>query len=350
MAVNRDTVGVVVIAFLAVVGLGITAATVDSTYSSDLPGAGDGTGPGDGEFGQDDDFGGGQNGEQVDPDDRGTQSPLQLPEICIDVLTQAPVILGIIIGILTVVGLAYYRFGFIGASFVAYLVGLPATIGYGLVTQCGTTGGSGDGGSPIADFIANSPFGGSLATTPVPPAVLIGIFAVAAVGAVVALISATGSEDIEAPVEEEEDEPDLGEFAAAAGAAADRIESTDADVDNEVYRAWQEMTGLLDLPNPESSTAGQFAAAAVEAGMDEDDVDQLTRLFEEVRYGDMDPEPREDLAVETLRNIEERYGTPDDVADGEVPPGDEIDEERTPDGSDTGNGDGGGDASGGERS
>ena len=326
MAVTRDTVGVVVIALLAVVGLGVTAATVDSTYSSSLPGAGDGTGTGDGQFGEDDDFGGGENGEDVPPDDTGSQSPIELPEICIDLLTQVPVILGLILGIMTVVGLAYYRFGFIGASFVAYLVGLPATIGYGLVTQCGTTGGGGGGGSPIADFITNSPLGESLTTAPVPPTLLLGIFAVAAIGAVVALVSATGSEEIEAPVEEEEEEPDLGEFAAAAGAAADRIESTDADVDNEVYRAWREMTELLDLPNPDSSTAGQFAATAVDAGMAEDDVDRLTRVFEEVRYGDMDPDPREDLAVETLRGIEERYGASEDVAvDGEVPPGEDVD-------------------------
>jgi len=329
MAMNRDTIGVAVIAVLAVAGLGLTAATVDSTYSSELPGAGDGDNPG-----PEDGIGGGEPGngddnQQAPPEDRGNQQPLEIPKICIEFLTQPLAIVGVVAGVLLLVGLSYRQFGFIGASFVAYLVGVPATLGYGLVTQCGVSAGGG-GGSPIPNLI-DSPLGGSLTSTPVPPAVLIGIFAVAAVGAIVALVSATGSEDIEAPVDEEEEDPDLGEFAAAAGAAADRIESTDADVDNAVYRAWQEMTDLLDLPNPDASTAGEFAEAAVDAGMGEEDVAQLTRLFEEVRYGDMDPGPREDLALETLRGIEERYGVDPDET-GPAAGTDETGSDDTPDG------------------
>jgi hypothetical protein len=73
------------------------------------------------------------------------------------------------------------------------------------------------------------------------------------------------------------------------------------------------MTQLLDIPDPSTSTAGDFAYSAVEAGMSSEDVDQLTTVFEEVRYGGMDPEPREDLALETLRDIEDTYGGASDV-------------------------------------
>jgi hypothetical protein len=93
----------------------------------------------------------------------------------------------------------------------------------------------------------------------------------------------------------------------AAGRAADRIEAT-TDVDNEVYRAWREMTELLDVEAPETSTPGEFAAAAVDAGLGRDDVRELTRLFEDVRYGDAavsaDDEER---ATAVLRRIEGRY-------------------------------------------
>jgi len=112
------------------------------------------------------------------------------------------------------------------------------------------------------------------------------------------------------PVEdyEEGDERDettaLGE---AAGAAADRIESAES-VENEVYRAWREMTAILSVSNPEATTPGEFADEAVEAGMDREDVTELTELFEEVRYGQRDPAEREDRAITVLRRIEERYG------------------------------------------
>lgn len=103
-------------------------------------------------------------------------------------------------------------------------------------------------------------------------------------------------------------EGDVSAMGRAAGRAADRIEAAD-DPDNEVFRAWREMVLPLDVPHPESCTSGEFAAAAVEAGMDPEDVTELTDLFDEVRYGGEEPTPeRERRAVETLRRIEETYG------------------------------------------
>jgi hypothetical protein len=95
--------------------------------------------------------------------------------------------------------------------------------------------------------------------------------------------------------------------AQAAGRAADRIEE-ETGVDNEVYRAWREMATLLGAERPETSTPGEFADDAVAAGMDPEDVDELTRLFEAVRYGDSPPtEEREQRAVTILRRIEATY-------------------------------------------
>jgi len=75
-----------------------------------------------------------------------------------------------------------------------------------------------------------------------------------------------------------------------------------------VYRAWAEMTAELEVDRPESSTPGEFATVAVDAGMAPEDVDRLTELFEEVRYGGHAPtDDREQAAVETLRRIESRY-------------------------------------------
>jgi len=97
---------------------------------------------------------------------------------------------------------------------------------------------------------------------------------------------------------------DVEALGAVAGRAADRIERA-AAVDNEVYRAWVAMTERLDVEHPESSTPGEFAAAAVAAGVDPETVAELTALFERVRYGDEAPTAEaESRAVEALRDIE----------------------------------------------
>ncbi|WP_435363363.1 DUF4129 domain-containing protein [Haloarchaeobius sp. DYHT-AS-18] len=101
----------------------------------------------------------------------------------------------------------------------------------------------------------------------------------------------------------------MAAIGAAAGRAADRLETSTA-VDNEVYRAWREMTRHLDVPEPESSTPAEFAEAAIAAGMTRDQVTELTALFEEVRYGGEDPTTdRESRAIEALRAIESAHAS-----------------------------------------
>jgi len=68
------------------------------------------------------------------------------------------------------------------------------------------------------------------------------------------------------------------------------------------------MTDHLEVRDPTSSTPAEFATAAVEAGMAREHVDELTELFEAVRYGGADvTEDRERRAVEALRRIEATY-------------------------------------------
>lgn len=104
---------------------------------------------------------------------------------------------------------------------------------------------------------------------------------------------------------------DLEAVGRVAGSAADRVETaaTPRAADNAIYRAWSEMVALLGAPDPQSGTPRQFEAAAVESGMDPEDVHVLTRTFEEVRYGDaaLSPERRE-RATAALRRIERTHG------------------------------------------
>ncbi|WP_290816199.1 DUF4129 domain-containing protein [Halovivax sp.] len=109
----------------------------------------------------------------------------------------------------------------------------------------------------------------------------------------------------------DEEPTDVAGVGAVAGRTADRIESgaDGGSLDNEVYRAWLEMTQLLDVDRPETATPGEFADAAIDAGLERHHVEELTQLFEEVRYGAAESTPeREERAVETLRRIEAVYG------------------------------------------
>ncbi|MCU4740247.1 DUF4129 domain-containing protein [Halobacteria archaeon AArc-m2/3/4] len=108
---------------------------------------------------------------------------------------------------------------------------------------------------------------------------------------------------------EPNDDDNAAAVAAAAGRAAERIESSgDEDVDNEVYRAWRDMTRLLEVDRPETSTPREFADAATDAGLAREDVDELTRLFEDTRYGHAETtDEMESRAVSVLRRIEDEY-------------------------------------------
>ena len=104
----------------------------------------------------------------------------------------------------------------------------------------------------------------------------------------------------------------LEAVAEAAGGAATRIRRSGAgstDLENEVYRAWRDMTRAFTVRNPDSLTPGEFADRAIEHGMNERDVAELTRLFEEVRYGGVEPTREyEQRAVALLERIEAEYG------------------------------------------
>lgn len=102
----------------------------------------------------------------------------------------------------------------------------------------------------------------------------------------------------------------------AAGRVADRL--AEPDIENPIYEAWHEMATAVGVTSPASTTPAEFAAAAVEAGVDPADAETLTALFREVRYGDAPvTEDRVELARQTLRRIEASFeaGEADPPAD-----------------------------------
>jgi len=105
---------------------------------------------------------------------------------------------------------------------------------------------------------------------------------------------------------------DLNHVGEAAGEAADEIEAQE-EMSNEVYRAWTEMVNILDIDNSETTTPDEFKQYAISIGMHPDHVSELTQLFEEVRYGELAPDEREERAIAALRRIEAAYSDNEDL-------------------------------------
>jgi hypothetical protein len=171
-------------------------------------------------------------------------------------------------------------------------------------------GGGGGGGSDSADVSSPSP-------GPVIILLVVGLgLAVAVVGARVRPTATRRN----APETDTANETGPAAVRNAAGRAANRLtgDANDAgttarehDHENDVYRAWHELTTSLSVPEPQTTTPGEFADAAVAAGLDRDDVEELTRLFEAARYDEGAPaEAEERRAVTIFRRLEAQLSEP----------------------------------------
>ncbi|MES3162389.1 MAG: DUF4129 domain-containing protein [Halorubrum sp.] len=317
---KRETLAAVVLALLAVVALGVAAATLDTAVPSDGGG-----------------FGGGPAGSGAGPsetaEDLGpTSSPggelgVAFPPICYEWLREPPGLL--LFGLFLLgVGLFVYRDteSAFAAVVVSATVGLPTGTMLLLLSLCRPLEFPdretlGIGGDENGTFVeggggGSGGFGEGSGSVSTPEFLFVAVVVVAIVASVLVLLSATGDDEAASGPGESDAEdasttdPDLAAVARTAGVAADRIESETTG--NEVYRAWREMTETLDIDRPASSTPAEFASAAVDAGVAEEPVSQLTAVFERVRYGGADPtDDRERQAVDALRRIETAHGGTD---------------------------------------
>ncbi|MFT4880359.1 MAG: hypothetical protein ACI9HI_000353 [Salinirussus sp.] len=301
----KDSFTAAVTAVLGLLAVGFAAATLTTTNSSG--GAGSGSGPGSG-------------GGAIPFPEREPASPAPT-----DIPFAEFMLLALV---LALVALLVYAAVFRRALFrrlvaVAVPFVLAGVVAYLLLVVLGDLSGSapaqpailGNGstpGGPPGDGGSSDP------SSPLPLGPL-AVLGVALVGVALVVVRARGGSRGGGASDDAPD-PDSDRRAAvgrAAGRAADRLEEGG---DNEVYRAWREMTDLLDVEDPETSTPGEFADAAVDAGLGGEAVHELTRLFEDVRYGDTPPTDSEDRAVAVFRQIEEQYAetAEDGATEGEA--------------------------------
>jgi|APHM01.1.fsa_nt_gi hypothetical protein len=224
-------------------------------------------------------------------------------------------ILALLLGtyLLVGIGLASVHNRVLGLVVVLVLVAGTA-VGIGLLTlgcspeqdnnAAATMNNTGFGQDP-----PDSGGGAGESSSPAPPSLLLVALLVIGLAGTIGVLYAVDSTDTstdqsDADVTTDADRAAIGR---AAGRAADELDPTEA-TENAVYRAWDEMTAELPVDSPASSTPSEFATAAVEAGMERENVADLTALFRQVRYGDADPTPgREQRARAALRRIEASY-------------------------------------------
>ncbi|PSQ15665.1 hypothetical protein BRD00_13465 [Halobacteriales archaeon QS_8_69_26] len=325
---NRDAIGPAVIAVVCALAVVVAAATltspVEQTGDSGV-GSGEGGSAGGGD-GDNVDLGG-ENDTPSGLANLGEEGEISSP-ICVHELRNRWVVLGGILAFLGI-GLVFKRrYDSLPAVALTTSLGIPVFMIWLLLSSCpdrnqesglpemlsGRSSGGGQSGNAVDPNATVPPF-----DVPVAVVLVVGLALLVVLAVTLSdrdVFSAGLSPSLSA-LRTDDEEP-AGEQASvfaggaaavgrAAGRAADRIEESE-DLENEVYRAWVEMTRHLDVEHPESSTPAEFARAATEAGMDEEDVEELTWLFEEVRYGGRTAtEERESRAIEALRRIESTY-------------------------------------------
>ena len=253
------------------------------------------------------------------PKPKDGNSQLMIGPACVPALTSPLFVLGIIVFILVVTFAAWRRGGFAPALVLLFGVSMVLFPAWLMLTGCNSdipTNQEGGILPPLASGNASGGNAGGAAGTDSmfsPPVLLVGLVVVALVLALVVYRASGDDEQVEDTSVEEvpadmDGEETLTAIGDVAGEAANRIEEA-VDAENEVYRAWHEMTTHLEVGNPRASTPTEFATAARDAGMDDTHVDSLTGLFQEVRYGGAEATTdREERAVDALRTIEDTYG------------------------------------------
>jgi hypothetical protein len=315
--VQRDTAVAIVLALLALLAIGAAGATLENPVADDGSsglggGSGGGLGSGDG---------GGGGSSNASSTGGGMQWTGELSGACMQILMTPWAKLLLAGSVAAFSGYVWWRTGSLGLGIVtAVLYGPIVYLMWFALAGCQTlqepaqppqppTNGT---GTPTGDSSGGS-LGAAAETAASQPSTLLLVVLVVLILAAIALLYVASADDVvdrairDDPDEEEERQTDIAAVGRVAGEAADRIETGDA-FDNEVFRAWAEMTEHLAVKHPESSTPAEFAAAAVDAGMQPDDVRELTDLFEEVRYGNREvTAERERRATDALRRIEASY-------------------------------------------
>jgi hypothetical protein len=130
--------------------------------------------------------------------------------------------------------------------------------------------------------------------------IIVGAAALAAVIVFYGLKSLSGRELV--------DGPQLLDFADRAQSALEAIEAAKIEFDDVIIRCYAEMSQTLqaenDIQRDQAMTTHEFGQELMAKGFPAGPVQQLTRLFEQVRYGHQQPgEGAKRVATESLREI-----------------------------------------------
>jgi hypothetical protein len=316
--VNRETARVAVLAACCVVAIALASATLPTPTQIDSSGDGESPAGGD-QFGLSDEESGDGLLPSVDQQS-GSGSPGPAFGFCQPAFIDVDVLAVLLGGLLAGGGLAGLRAGRqVGVVVVVTGLVVLTLVVLLYLAACDPAG------ELLPDSPASSPSigdegatesgsGDGSGETVVPSLSLPSLAVVVLLALGLAAIAIGGWSLVRATEEDEQSRspsptPAEEALGAVAGETADDLDAeptAELGLENAIYRAWAEMTAELPVDHPEASTPAEFERAAIEAGLDAEDVAELTALFETVRYGDVAPTAqREQQAIALLRRIEQ---------------------------------------------
>ncbi len=311
---NRRTLLSLTLAILCIVALGLGAATLTSTTDSGATGFGNG----DGTIGSGDDE---QTDSEPDADERERGEPVDetREEACIAGYNVTELTMFLFLFAFSVSMVVFIQQRSLIPAMITFPI-LAVSLWFASIIVFTFMGCAAPGAEIAAENIDRMPLGdvteeensGESEEESAPLSVRFGMFGLLAV--IITGLLLLGLYIKRRDSDSVPDDPEIGrgvpepeELGAVAGSTADELED-EADFENAIYQAWKEMTDILDVDSPETSTPREFADEALAAGLTETDVTELTALFESVRYGTVDPTPeQEQRAIDTLRRIETTY-------------------------------------------
>jgi hypothetical protein len=289
---------VIVVTVLGLIALTLAAATLtDPTVTSG----------GDSEFG----FRGNGTGGLLSGSENQSSIDVTFPPFVL------PVFQALAVGLtLLAVVVAFLTFSWSDVARMVMLAVMAALVGWLLLALMDLLAGSPGGGGGLLPGGSGGGFGflvgapemtPSIADLPFAVWLVLVVVVIAAVATIVRLSGDASISETASSASADRDSEQLEAMGNAAGRAASRM-AAGTGTTNAVYQAWQEMTAALEVSNPAAMTPAEFAQEAIDAGMHREHVEDLTRLFEDVRYGGEPPsDEREQRARAALREIESTY-------------------------------------------
>lgn len=304
----------ILIGIICVVAIVLAAATL--TTAVDVNG---GLGSGDGVGGDIGNDNGG--GSDSDPDDRagGAAGEPLFGDLCVEVTLHPLVTIAVFGGLLAVGLLLWIKTGLLAATAITALIAVPVLLIMALLTAgCADVTPAEETADSVGDAISSlggneglSGNGDGFGVDVTLPTIVL-VVGLLLGGA--ALLLAVRTSSLSSEEDDDLDPADPTELGFSSTDERSLVDPLDEelDPDNPVYQAWAEMAQAVAPDSATPMTPSDYAQVAIDDGLDQESVLELTHQFQVVRYGTATvTEQRKNAATDALQQLAEQHDSID---------------------------------------